>query len=77
MIKLEGGKVYDPANGIDGKLMDLYIEDGKLVKPEAGKKVRQVIGLNGSIVMAGGIDIHTHIGGGQGQHRQAVAGGGP
>ena len=65
MIKLEGGKVYDPANGIDGKLMDLYIEDGKLVKPAAGKKVRRVIGLNGSIVMAGGIDIHTHIGGGK------------
>ncbi len=65
MIKLEGGRVYDPANGVDGKLMDLYIEDGKLVKPAAGKKVRQVIGLNGSIVMAGGIDIHTHIGGGK------------
>ena len=65
MIKLEGGRVYDPANGVDGKLMDLYIEDGKLVKPAAGKKVRRVIGLNGSIVMAGGIDIHTHIGGGK------------
>ena len=65
MIKLEGGKVYDPANGIDGKLMDLYIEDGKLVRPAAGKKVRREIGLNGSVVMAGGIDIHTHIGGGK------------
>ncbi|MCY4362217.1 MAG: formylmethanofuran dehydrogenase subunit A [Gammaproteobacteria bacterium] len=65
MIKLEGGRVYDPVNGLDGKLMDLYIEDGKLVKPAAGKKVRRVIGLNGSIVMAGGIDIHTHIGGGK------------
>ena len=65
MIKLEGGRVYDPANGVDGKLMDLYIEDGKLVKPAAGKKVRRVISLNGSIVMAGGIDIHTHIGGGK------------
>lgn len=65
MIKLEGGRIYDPANGIDGKLMDLYIEDGKLVKPAAGKKVHREIGLNGSIVMAGGIDIHTHIGGGK------------
>ena len=65
MIKLEGGRVYDPANGIDGKLMDLYIEDGRLVEPAAGKKVREVIGLDGSIVMAGGIDIHTHIGGGK------------
>ena len=65
MIKLEGGRVYDPANGIDGNLMDLYIEEGKLVKPAAGAKVHQVIDLNGSVVMAGGIDIHTHIGGGK------------
>ena len=65
MIKLEGGRIYDPANGIDGKVMDLYIEDGKLAKPAAGKKIQRVIGLNGSIVMAGGIDIHTHIGGGK------------
>ena len=65
MIKLEGGKVYDPTNGINGKIMDLYIEDGKLVKPAAGHKIHRVIDLNGSIVMAGGIDIHTHIGGGK------------
>ena len=41
MIKLEGGRIYDPANGIDGKLMDLYIKDGKLVKPTAANKVHQ------------------------------------
>ena len=65
MIKLEGGKVYDPANGIDGKVMDLYIQDGKLVKPAPDQKIHQVMDLSGRIVMAGGIDIHTHIGGGK------------
>lgn len=65
MIKLEGGRIYDPANGIDGKLMDLYIEDGKLVKPAAEHKIHRKLDLDGSIVMAGGIDIHTHIGGGK------------
>ena len=65
MIKLEGGKVYDPANGIDGRILDLYIQDGKLVEPAPDQKIHQVINLGGHIVMAGGIDIHTHIGGGK------------
>ena len=65
MIKLEGGKVYDPANGIDGRILDLYIQDGKLVEPAPDQKIHQVINLGGRIVMAGGIDIHTHIGGGK------------
>ena len=65
MIKLEGGKVYDPANGIDGRILDLYIQDGKLVEPAPDQKIHQVINLDGRIVMAGGIDIHTHIGGGK------------
>ena len=65
MIKLEDGKVYDPANGIDGRILDLYIQDGKLVEPAPDQKIHQVINLGGRIVMAGGIDIHTHIGGGK------------
>ena len=65
MIKLEGGKVYDPANGIDGRILDLYIQDGKLVEPAPDQKIHQIINLDGRIVMAGGIDIHTHIGGGK------------
>ena len=31
LIKLKGGKVYDPAHGIDGKVMDIYIRDGRIV----------------------------------------------
>ena len=65
MIKLEGGKVYDPANGVDGEIMDLYVKDGRLVEAAAADGVRQVIDLSGRIVMPGGIDIHTHIGGGK------------
>ena len=65
MIKLEGGTVYDPANGTDGRIMDLYIADGRLVDAGAVDRVRQVIDLGGRIVMPGGIDIHTHIGGGK------------
>ena len=65
MIKLIGGKVYDPANGIDGVVMDLYVQDGRLVDPATVEKVHREIDLDGRIVMPGGIDIHTHIGGGK------------
>ena len=65
MIKLEGGKVYDPANGIDGSIMDLYVADGRLADPATAGRISRVVDLDGRIVMPGGIDIHTHIGGGK------------
>ena len=65
MIKLEGGKVYDPSNGIDGRVMDLYIEDGRLADPATAGRIDRVLDLAGRIIMPGGIDIHTHIGGGK------------
>ena len=65
MIKLEGGRVYDPANGIDGRIMDLYIEDGCLADPATVCRIDQVLHLDGRVIMPGGIDIHTHIGGGK------------
>ena len=33
MIKLTGGKVYDPANKIDGEVRDIYVSDGRIVAP--------------------------------------------
>ena len=33
MLKIANGTVYDPANGIDGVVMDLWIQDGKIVAP--------------------------------------------
>ena len=65
MIRLKGGRIYDPANGINGKVMDLFMANGKLVKPRKNRKIREVIDLSGKVVMAGGIDAHTHIGGGK------------
>jgi formylmethanofuran dehydrogenase subunit A len=31
LIKISGGAVYDPANGIDGEVRDLWIEGGRMV----------------------------------------------
>src|SRR5262249_38671668 len=65
MIKLTGGKVYDPANGVNGEVRDIYISDGRIVAPAPEARIDQEHNLRGKVVMAGGIDPHTHIGGGK------------
>ena len=65
LIKLTGGKVYDPINGIDGEIRDIFVRDGRIVTPDPSGKVDQEYGLHGRVVMAGGIDPHSHIGGGK------------
>lgn len=66
LIKLAGGKVYDPANAIDGEIRDIYMRDGEIVAaPSSGEAIHRTYALEGKIVMAGAIDLHTHIGGGK------------
>jgi formylmethanofuran dehydrogenase subunit A len=65
LTKLTGGKVYDPENGIDGEVRDIFIENGRIVSPSPNAKVAHEYPLHGRVVMAGGIDPHTHIGGGK------------
>jgi formylmethanofuran dehydrogenase subunit A len=65
LIKLTGGKVYDPANKVSGEVRDIYVEDGKIVAAKPGARANETYDLKGRIVMAGAIDPHTHIGGGK------------
>ena len=66
LIKLTGGRVYDPTHQIDGKVMDIYIRDGRIVeRPRDGEPVMQEYDMRNKVVMAGAIDMHTHIGGGK------------
>lgn len=66
LIKLSGARIYDPVNGIDGDVRDLYIRDGRLVNtPATDERIDEQYDIKGHIVMAGAIDIHTHIGGGK------------
>lgn len=66
LIKLSGGRIYDPAHGIDGKIMDIFIRDGRIISAsEATESISQEYDLRGKVVMAGAIDMHTHIGGGK------------
>lgn len=63
---LKNAKVVDPAHGKDGVVQDIYIRDGRIVaRPSANEKIDEVFDLNGKIVMAGAIDMHSHIGGGK------------
>ncbi|MFQ5658962.1 MAG: formylmethanofuran dehydrogenase subunit A [Gammaproteobacteria bacterium] len=66
LIKLAGGTVYDPMHGVNGKRRDIYIRDGRIVrKPGKNRGPDKVIDVTDRVVMAGAIDIHTHIGGGK------------
>jgi len=66
VLELHGGRVYDPANGVDGEIRSLYVRDGRFVAAPADRsEIRERLDLSGCVVMAGGIDIHTHIGGGK------------
>ncbi len=66
LVRLKGGKVYDPANRVNGKVRDIYIRDGCIVaRPRASTRIDRTIDITGAVVMSGAIDIHTHIGGGK------------
>jgi formylmethanofuran dehydrogenase subunit A len=60
MLRITGGKVYDPANDIHGQVRDVCIADGRIVAAVAGGKT---IDATGMVVLPGGVDIHTHVAG--------------
>jgi len=64
-LRLRGGRIYDPANGVDGERRDLCVRDGRLVSLPAEEPVDTEYDVSGMVVMAGGIDMHSHIGGGK------------
>jgi formylmethanofuran dehydrogenase subunit A len=65
LLKISGGTVYDPANGIDGETRDLWVADGKIVAAPTDPAVRpsQVIDARQLVILPGGIDMHCHIAG--------------
>ena len=66
MLWLKNGRVYDPAHGVDGQVRDIYVDRGRIVPaPAPGSAIDGEIDLAGMVVMAGAIDLHTHIGGGK------------
>ena len=72
ITRLAGGRVYDPARNIDGQAADIYMRDGHIVAPPADKEKCETIEVRDCIIMAGAIDIHTHIGGGKANIARAM-----
>jgi formylmethanofuran dehydrogenase subunit A len=64
-LRLRGGRVIDPAKGVDGEIRDVGVRDRRIVALYPAEKVDQEYDVSGMVVMAGGIDMHTHIGGGK------------
>ena len=62
---LRGGNIVDPAHAGSGTVRDLAVRDGVVVASTAGESFDQDVDASGCVVMAGGIDLHTHIGGGK------------
>ncbi len=63
LTRIAGGDIVDPVNGRSGK-GDLWIEDETIVAAPAGRAPDLTLDASGCVVMAGAIDIHSHIGGG-------------
>jgi formylmethanofuran dehydrogenase subunit A len=65
LLKIANGTVYDPANGVNGVVQDIWIRDGKVVAApaEPGARPDKVLDATGLVVMPGGVDMHAHIAG--------------
>ena len=61
-LRIANGIVYDPANGVNGEIKDLFIDDsGRFTASLDGGRT---IDASGMIVFPGGVDVHTHVAGG-------------
>ena len=62
LICIQNGRVIDPANRRD-EVADVWMRDGRVVDATQGAVADQVYDATGKFVMAGAIDIHSHIAG--------------
>jgi formylmethanofuran dehydrogenase subunit A len=83
LTRLKRGQLFDPAQGLNGTVQDLYFRDGVLIAtPDLAAVIDVDYDVSGKFVMAGAIDIHSHIAGGNvntarlllpEQHRNSMA----
>jgi dihydroorotase len=59
---LKGGRVVDPATGLD-EILDVLIEDGKITRVGSGETPdgAEVTELDGLVVCPGFLDMHVHL----------------
>src|SRR6187402_16208 len=62
-LLLRGGRVIDPASGIDG-MKDVAIRNGKIAAVQADilpSSAKEVVDVAGQLVLPGPIDTHAHV----------------
>ena len=64
-LRIAGGRVVDPANGVNDEVRDVWIDGSQIISPPADleAKASRTIDARGYVVMAGGVDVHSHIAG--------------
>jgi formylmethanofuran dehydrogenase subunit A len=63
LTRIAGGRVIDPANDRDA-IGDVWMCDGRIsAPPSSGAAADETYDATGTVVMAGAIDIHSHIAG--------------
>ena len=56
-FKIAGGYVYDPLNGVDGQVQDIWVQAGRVVPaPAPGIRADRTLDAAGYVVMPGGVD---------------------
>lgn len=66
ITRLSGGRLLDPLQSAAELRTDLWIEDGRVIAaPGDGRAADRVYDVGDCLVMAGAIDIHSHIVGGK------------
>ncbi len=63
LTRLRGGHVIDPVNERD-VVQDVWFENGCIIDSPQARKADLEYDVSGHVVMAGAIDVHSHIAGG-------------
>lgn len=67
MLRITNGRVFDPANGVQGEAKDLFLDGDKIIDAgllaEGQAERMETLDAAGCAVMPGGVEIHSHIAG--------------
>ena len=65
LFVIRNGTLYDPTNGVDGEVRDIWIENGKVIAAptDSLRKPDRTLDASDLVVMPGGVDMHCHIAG--------------
>lgn len=63
--KITGGTIYDPRNGVNGQVRDLWVDGARMCAAPTHPDARpeKTLDATGLVVMPGGVDMHCHIAG--------------